>query len=83
MPIQIKCSRCGTILAEFTDLPIESQLKRGRHKTIRINQRVSPQQLIIKRTGGKCPHCGKTLETDVNKQQISVSAFNPYVEAIT
>ena len=80
MPIQITCSRCGTVLAEFNDLPIESRLKHGTHKAIRINQRVSPQELVIKRNGGYCPNCGKKLETDANKQQVSVSPFNPYID---
>ena len=79
MPIQIKCGRCGTVLAEFDDLPIESFLTRGKHKMIRKNQRVSPQELVIKRNAGHCPKCGKKLETDVNKQQVTVSPFNPYI----
>jgi len=83
MPIQVKCGGCGTVLAEFNDLPVESRLQRGRHGVVRQNQRVSPQELIIKRNGGRCPNCGKRLETDVNKQQISISPFNPYVKPVS
>ena len=77
MPIQVKCSRCGTVLAEFNDLPVEGIKNRGRVK----ENRMSPAELVIQRNGGKCPSCGKLLESDVNKQQVMVSAFNP-VEAI-
>ena len=75
MPIQITCSRCGTILGEFDKLPLSRDVHGRFH--------VSPAKRVIEQNGGKCPNCGKKLETDVNKQQVSVSAFNPYVEAIT
>jgi len=72
MPIQIKCGGCGTILQEFQDLPLVSVILQGKHHA-------NPADVVIKRNGGHCPKCGKKLETDVNKQQVSISPFNPYV----